>query len=110
MFPTYDKFYGKYESTRDIPDDVSIIITDIPDNLSLDLNLPEKPVHGQYYKIINISGSKATLTIKSSSSNIYILDENKMSDSISRTTRGTWEFFYVERYYTYDNGSTNLGK
>lgn len=109
-FITYmkDAFNGIYYSF-DIPLDVSIIIVDYPDNYEIQLRLPETPEHGQYYKVINISSAKSTLHIKSTTSNIYIIDENKISDTISRTTRGVWEFFYVARYYK-KSGSTDLGR
>lgn len=107
-FITYNKFNG-VEWSYDIPNDVTVIIIDIPGSSNIILRLPEIPEHGQYYKVINVSGSKSTINIKSTTSNIYIIDEDRISNIISRTTRGTWEFFYIDRYYKTE-GSTNLGR
>lgn len=98
-FITYNKYLDKYEMSNNIPDDVCVIIVDL-NTESRELILPSSPIHGQYYKIINRSNSECELAIRSNSPNIYTLNENNASNYISRTTKGIWELFYVEYYYS----------
>ena len=87
------------EFSWEIPDDITVIIIDFSKNINGTLLLPKNPKHGQYYKIINKSGSNCTVNIKSQdtnqTANIYDLYEGQWLNEITRTTNGTWEMFYV---------------
>ena len=98
-FLTGNIFGGKPEFSWEIPDDITVIIIDFSKNIDGTLLLPKNPKHGQYYKIINKSGSNCTVNIKSQdtnqTANIYDLYEGQWLNKITRTTNGTWEMFYV---------------
>ena len=104
-FLTGNIFGGNPEFSWEIPDDITVIIIDFSKNIDGTLLLPKNPKHGQYYKIINKSGSNCTVNIKSQDSNqtanIYDLYEGQWLNKITRTTKGTWEMFYVATYWSH---------